>query len=316
MCSADRREAMIFRYLAPMEEVTGYLFRQMIHKHFGGVNRYFTPFLSPLTGCTFKTRQGRELDPSHNAGLPVVPQVLTDDPDAAAAMIELIAGLGYAEVNLNFGCPSGTVVKKNRGSGFLRDTARMRDFFDRLFGRDLPVPVSVKTRIGYADPSEWPAILEVYNRYPLSELIVHPRVREDGYGGVPNREAFAYAYENCRLPLCYNGDITSAEEYRRVTDEWPELRAVMIGRGAVRDPGIFREIGTGVPATRTELRAFHDDLYRGYCDILGPKDTLFKMKEVWGYLGERFPDGERARKQIRKCRSEEEYLAAVGELLS
>ena len=306
---------MTQRYLAPMEEVTGYLFRQILNRHFGGVDRYFTPFLSPVTGCAFKTRQGRELDPKHNEGLPVVPQILTDDPDAAAEMIRFLAMIGYTEANLNFGCPSGTVVKKNRGSGFLRDTEAMERFFERLFSQELPMPVSVKTRLGFADAAEWPAILAVYNRFPLSELIVHARVREEWYGGTPNREAFAYAYENSKAPLVYNGDITSAAQFRELTEEFPNLKAVMIGRGAVADPGIFREIATGVPMSPAELREFHDDLYRSYVNLWGVKDTLFKMKEVWGYLGDRFPDADRAKKHIHKCRNEAEYLAAVRDLL-
>ena len=271
-------------YLAPMEEVTGYLFRQILQKHFGGVDKFFTPFLSPVTGCAFKTRQGREVDPSHNAGLPVVPQVLTDDPD--------------------------------RGSGFLRDTEVMERFFDRMFAQDLPMPVSVKTRLGFANAEEeWPKILEVYNRYPISELIVHARVREEWYEGTPNMEAFSYAYENSKLPLCYNGDVKSADQARRLTERFPNLRAVMIGRGAVTDPGIFRELAGGVPMSAKELREFHDDLYAAFVALWGSKDTLFKMKEVWGYLGDRFPDAAKAKKRIHKCRTEAEYLAAVSELL-
>jgi tRNA-dihydrouridine synthase len=303
-------------YLAPMEEVTGYLFRQILQKHFGGVDKFFTPFLSPVTGCAFKTRQGREVDPSHNAGLPVVPQVLTDDPDAAVAMFRLLADLGYTEVNLNFGCPSGTVVKKNRGSGFLRDTGVMERFFDRMFASELPMPVSVKTRLGFADAAEeWPKILDIYNRYPISELIVHARVREQWYEGTPDLEAFAYAYENSRIPLCYNGDVRSAKEARRLTERFPDLKAVMIGRGAVTDPGIFRELAGGAPMSAKELREFHDDLYAAYVALWGSKDTLFKMKEVWGYLGDRFPDAAKSKKRIHKCRTSEEYLAAVSELL-
>ncbi|MBQ6660620.1 MAG: tRNA-dihydrouridine synthase family protein [Lachnospiraceae bacterium] len=217
--------------------------------------------------------------------------------------------------NLNCGCPSGTVVRKGRGSGFLRDTEAMERFFDRLYSKELPMPVSVKSRLGFADPAEWPAILAVYNKYPLTELIVHARVREDGYGGTPNMEAFAYAYENSRAPLCYNGDIRSVADVRRIEEHFPKLRAVMIGRGAVTDPGIFRELATGVRMTAKELREFHDDLYRSYVSMWGVKDTLFKMKEIWGYLGNRYPDADKAKKAIHKCRSEGEYLTAAGELL-
>ncbi|MBR5712082.1 MAG: tRNA-dihydrouridine synthase [Lachnospiraceae bacterium] len=303
-------------YLAPMEEVTGDIFRQVIAKHFGGVDRYFTPFLSPVTSSSLKTRQGREIDPGHNAGLPVVPQVLTNDADAAADMFALLADYGYREVNLNFGCPSGTVVKKGRGSGFLRDPEGMERFFDRLFSKDLPVTVSVKTRVGFADAAEWPRILEVYNRCPLTELIIHARVREDWYENVPHMETIAYALSEAKAPVVYNGDIRSKEDCDRLLSEYPGLAGVMVGRGAVTNPGIFRELSGGAAMSSAELKAFHDDLYAAYVERFGAKDTLFKMKEVWGYLGDRYPDADRAKKAIRKCRSESEYLAAASQLLA
>ncbi len=301
-------------YLAPMEDVTGDLFRRVLHKHFGGVDRYFTPFLSPVHGLTFKTRQGREVDPSHNAGMPTVPQVLTNDADAAAHMIGLLADLGYGEVNLNLGCPSGTVVGKGRGSGFLRDPEGMERFFDRLFAKELPVPVSVKTRVGFASTDEWPRLLEIYNRYPLSELIVHARVREDWYRGLPRMDAWDYAVQNSRIPLCYNGDIRTAADCAEILRKSPGVTRVMIGRGAVTNPGIFREIAEERAMTEAELKSFHDELHEAYVARYGPKDTLFKMKEFWGYLGDRYEDPERVKRRVRKCGSDAEYMAVAAEL--
>ncbi len=302
-------------YLAPMEEVTGYLFRRVLWEQFGGVNRFFTPFLSPIQGSTFKTRQGKEINPENNAGMPVVPQILTNDAAGFLHMTELMADLGYREVNLNLGCPSGTVVRKGRGSGFLRNPEGLERFFSDVFSGNPKLPISVKTRLGFSDAAEWPALLDIYNRYPISELIVHARVQKDLYGNVPNWKMTDYTVRNSKAPVCYNGDVCTKEDYDRVAESFPDLKAVMIGRGAVANPGIFRELTDGRAMTVAEQREFHDRLYEAYVRELGAHNTLFKMKELWGFMGSRFPEADRERKEIRKAETTEAYLAAAYRLL-
>ena len=211
-------------YLAPMEEITGYVFRNVFHSLFGGADRYFTPFLAPARKRGFRTREKKEVDPANNQGMDLVPQLLTNDPEALAVSARALADLGYREINLNLGCPSATVVPKRRGSGFLADPEEMDRFFEKAF-RLLPqgMGLSVKTRLGLTDPEEFSAILAVYNRYPLTELIIHPRVQRDLYGNRPRMEVFAEAVMLSDHPVCYNGDIKSAGDIAVLEKEFPTL---------------------------------------------------------------------------------------------
>lgn len=305
-------------YLAPMEEITGYMFRNVTDRHFPGADKFITPFVVPNQRNIIKTKDGREINPEHNAGKNVVIQVLTNSAEYFIELAEYIYGLGYEEINLNFGCPSNTVAKKFRGSGMLIDLKQMDTFLKEVFesevfsGRKL----SIKTRIGYDSDEYWDEIVDIYNRYPISELIVHPRIKTDMYGNVPRMEAFGYAVEHYNGNLIYNGDIYTAERFHELEEEFSgsSVTGMMIGRGAVANPGIFREIRTGQRATTNEIKEWHDDLFDTYAETFSPKDAMFKLKEVWFYLGKSFEDIEKPLKAIRKSTTEQEYRAAVREI--
>ena len=175
--------------LAPMEGITGYAFRRVHAEVFGALDRYYTPFISPLpkVGTPFSKRNSRELDPANNQGLDVVPQLLTNDADRFAWAAGLLADMGYKEVNLNLGCPSGTVVAKEKGSGLLRNPDRLEAFLTNVCERS-PLPVSVKTRVGIANDNEYGELLALFCRCGIADLIVHPRVQKDFYSGAPRQE--------------------------------------------------------------------------------------------------------------------------------
>ena len=203
------------RYAAPMEGITGYVYRNAHHRVFGGVDRYFTPFLSPGKKRGLRSRELNDVLPEHNEGVPVVPQILTNDWEDFLHTAEILREFGYEEVNLNLGCPSGTVAAKKRGAGFLGYPEELDLFLGRIFdGTDMGI--SVKTRIGVERPEEFERLLAIYRKYPLRELIVHPRVLRDGYGNTPNLPAFLQALEDSPFPVCYNGDLFSREAAR----EW------------------------------------------------------------------------------------------------
>ena len=170
-------------------------------------------------------------------------------------------------MNLNLGCPSGTVVSKKKGAGFLSDPQGIDAFLDTVFRR-LDMTVSVKTRIGVSDPDEWPALLETFARYPISLLIIHPRLRTDYYKGDVRQEAFAYAVAKYKGPLCYNGDLNTVSDCQRVAACYPRLSELMAGRGLVADPALGRALAGGPPLTQAEFLAFHDELLAGYQEIL------------------------------------------------
>lgn len=186
---------MLHLYFAPLEGITTYPYRNLHHKYFGGVDKYFTPFLAPGPEQGMSVKEMRDVLPENNAGVPVVPQILTNRAGDFLLASKKLAEMGYREINLNLGCPSGTVTAKKKGSGFLLYPDDLDRFFDEVFAdasvRNGEFQISVKTRIGKNEVEEWPEIMEVYNRYPISELTVHPRIQKEFYKGVPHLDVFA-----------------------------------------------------------------------------------------------------------------------------
>ena len=306
-------------YLAPMEEVTGYVYRNAYHALFDDMDKYVTPFITPTQKRKLKTRDQKEVSPENNRGMYVVPQILTNNAVQFVDTCHMLLELGYHEVNLNLGCPSATVVKKARGSGFLDDTGRLDRFFEEVFQKldqeQSPLKISVKTRLGLEFPEEFEDILKIYNRYPLSEIIIHPRLQKDFYHNTPDLDTFSDALAKSVHPVCYNGDIFTKKQYEAFIERFPTVDRIMLGRGIVMNPGLVREIRTGEEITLEEYKQYHDTLYAAYRAALGSeKDALFKMKEVWSYLGNRFPDADRYLKKIRKADRPEEYLSAVRQV--
>lgn len=299
---------------APMEGITGCHFRTAHHRWFGGIDQYYLPFLSPTHTHAFSKKEWQEVLPENNAGIHAVPQILTRDADNFLwAAAELVA-LGYSEVNLNLGCPSGTVVAKGKGSGFLARPEDLDAFLDRIFSA-CPIPISIKTRLGLIDPEEFPALLEIFCRYPVRELIIHPRVQRDFYRLPVRREAFDRAMHTCTLPVCYNGDLATAQQCRQLTAEYPSLRAVMLGRGLIGDPALARKAKGGEPADRETLQAFHDELYESYCTAFqSRRNAMMRMKELWFYLIGLFEDNGKAAKGLRKAPAPAAFEAQAAEI--
>lgn len=306
-------------YVAPMEGLTDRVWRQVHQKWFaapGAPMRYYAPFLSPPENRVLVKRKMEEVLPQNNPGLPVIPQILGKDGELAAWMICELRKLGYAEVNLNFGCPSGTVTAKGKGSGMLRDPQKLDAFLQAVFSA-VEGPVSVKTRLGVESPAEFAAILEIYNRYPISELTIHPRVMRQLYRGEADRAAFAAALPQCKMPVCYNGDLTTAAQLHEVAAQFPDLSGIMVGRGLIADPALLRVALGGAPASKEELRGHLDDLYHGYTELFGSANSaISRMKAHWFYLIHRFAGSEKLEKQLKKLREPWEYEVTVNQIFT
>lgn len=281
-------------YAAPMEGLTTWLWRRVHHEVFGGVDKFFIPFVSPNANLAFQTKELREL--TGNEGLAVVPQILTGRADHFVWAAKELADMGYGEVNLNLGCPSGTVCAKGKGAGLLSRPAELDALLEGVFTALPDMKISVKTRIGAREDGEWPALLEIFNRYPICELIVHPRVRKDFYGGTARREVFAWTRQYTPLPLVYNGDITVPAD----AAAWDV--PVMAGRGLLSDPALFRRAKGGPPASRGELRRYHEALADGYAAAYGDEPALHRMWELWAYFAAAFDGAGPYLKRMRKCR--------------
>lgn len=312
-------------YMAPMEGITGYIYRNTFHKYFSGIDKYFTPFIAPAKGKPLRTRERKDILPENNENIHVIPQILTNDGEAFLKIAGVLKDYGYEEVNINLGCPSGTVVAKCKGAGLLYDVDRLDQFLYQVFEADV-IKVSIKTRVGKLFPEEFEDILNVYRKYPLTELIVHPRVQTDYYKGAPRMETFdeavnQYANEtNSGAILCYNGNIFSTEDFHNFHAAYPMVENVMLGRGLIGNPFLAEEI-KGIRPTRdmARFREFHDELLANYLSTdLGANNTMFKMKELWHYMGQLFDEETTGRllKKIKKSKNMEEYKVAVGNIFS
>ncbi len=308
--SEKRNMAGLMFSLAPMEGNTGHVFRRVHAECFGALDRYYTPFLPPpRVGNRFGGRAFKELDPANNEGLHVVPQLLTKNADEFVWASQVLRDMGYTEVNLNLGCPSGTVVSKGKGSGALRDPEALEVFLTDICEHSA-LPVSVKTRVGFASDDEFERLLDVYRRAPLAELIVHPRVQKDGYRGHPRQGLYGAALAQMPFPVAYNGDIDTVGDLDALLGDYPATRHVMIGRGLLANPALVRTIRGGETLSPASLKCFHDRLFEAYEQEIGG-NAVFRMKEWWAYAKDSFADPMAVGRRVRKTRKVEEYLTAA-----
>ena len=337
-------------YFAPLEGVGGYIFRNAYVHYYGGADKYFTPFLS---GPKLGYKEVNDILPENNDAKPIIPQILSNKSEVFLEVARALTAYGYDEVNLNLGCPSGTVVSKKRGSGFLSVPDELERFLDEVCSDSLfaegKMKLSVKTRIGMEDTSEWAGLVGIFSKFPLHELIIHPRLRRELYGGTPHRDAVAHAYGRLKElsgacsceNIVFNGDICSQSDLDALRGELPFIDTVMIGRGMLKNPEIFNNLksaessagATGTsessaastpllptdasplrssPARLSTFLAFHNELLESYEGIMyGEKPVLFKMKELWAWFSEYCKLDTKELKKLRKAGSIAEYKACM-----
>lgn len=300
-------------YLAPLEGITTFIYRNIFYEMFGGMDKYFTPFIAPSSNHNFKGRAKRDALPENNRNIPLVPQILTNHVDDFLYTAGCLQAYGYTEINLNLGCPSGTVVSKGRGSGFLAYPEELERFLDEIF-KKTDVDISIKTRLGKEKPEDFFEIIKIYNKYPISELTIHPRVQKDFYKNKPNWDMFERALEISKNPVCYNGDINTCEDYERFRERFPTANHIMIGRGIIANPGLVRQIQMGKELSEPERIAFIQRLCDAYNDIMPGEPTLFKMKEIWSYMCRNHPGGIKLWKRIKKTKKLSEYRDIICNL--
>lgn len=298
-------------YMAPLEGITDSIYRRLHHKYFPGLDRYYTPFFSPTVHRALTNREARELPPADSLTVEVIPQLLTKSAEDFIWMTGICRDLGYQEVNLNLGCPSGTVTAKGKGAGMLREPALLDKFLEEIFAGSY-LPVSIKTRIGFTEPDAFFTLLDIYNRYPVRELTVHPRVRNSFYNGNVNMEMFLYAEQASKAPLCFNGNLCSKNDIALFSQAHPHVDAVMLGRGLVGDPGMLTPGGT----KREPLEAFLNELLEQYSIFFGgSRNAMFRLKENWRYLFCLFAPDAKLQKRLRKATDLSEYKAVTTEIL-
>ena len=309
-------------YFAPLEGITGHIFRRAYNGIYGSdsIEKYFSPFLSPAEKCPITPREKKDITPENNKGLYLVPQILTCKSDYFIDATKELKSMGYTEVNLNLGCPSGTVCAKGKGAGFLPETLALQKFLDDIYSyaESDNMKISVKTRLGYYNPDEFYDLIDIFNAFPISELIVHPRIRSDFYKGEPRREYYAYALEHSKNPLVYNGNIFTVKDYEDLSGAFgSSLDPVMLGRGLISDPSLADKLkGVTSETDFVKLRKLHDTIYHEYQKIMSPDiNVLFKMRELWTYWQVLFEGRERDIKKLLKAKKYAEYESIAYSIL-
>ena len=303
-------------YFAPLEGIGGYVYRNAQAEFFPRADKYFTPFIAPKKNRCFGAREEKDIAPEHNEGICLIPQILTNDAKMFLQTQRELNALGYKEVNLNLGCPSRTVVTKCRGAGMLADLKRLDHFLEEVF-EGAQGKISIKTRIGMEEPEEFEQLLAIYKKYPLEELIIHPRVQTDYYKNAPRMETFKKALEECVHKIVYNGDVFTKSHFEQFQTECPSVESVMLGRGVLSDPCLFGELRGQEQLSKDKLKMFHDKLIEDYSrELSGDKNVLYKMKELWFYMAHVFTNHEKHMKKIRKVQRLCDYQEIVRSLFA
>ena len=303
-------------YFAPLEGITGHIFRNAYNEIYGHIDKYFAPFISPSEKCPITPRERKDVTPENNKGFYLVPQILTCRSEHFIEGARELQAMGYTEINFNLGCPSGTVCAKGKGAGFLPETLALQKFLDDIYSyaESEGVKISIKTRLGYFNPDEFYDLLDIFNKYPVSELIVHPRIKSDFYKGEPRKEYYAYALEHSKCPLVYNGNIFTVKDYDEYSSSFGvSLDPVMLGRGLISDPYLADKLkGFSTETDFAKFRRLHDTIYHGYQKVISPDiNVLYKMRELWSYWQTLFDGKERDIKRLLKAKKYAEYEDVV-----
>ena len=305
-------------YQAPLQGATDFDFRKALAESFGGIDKYFIPYLSYGKGREIKKSQLREVFPENNESLPVVPQVLFSDQAELFDLVSILIDYGYEEINLNLGCPYPMATNKGRGAAWLEKPEALNEILQQLYAKGFPAKFSVKMRAGMTNDQDAQAIFGILNQFPLEELIFHPRTASQMYDGKANPQLFADAISLVKHPMVYNGDITSAADFQEIQSLLPEQNSWMIGRGLVTNPALAAQLKGEVfepKALRKQMREFHDQLLEGYSARLqGDGHIVMKMSQFWAYFSQSFENPHKAMKLVKKSSSLLKYNAAVTEI--
>jgi tRNA-dihydrouridine synthase B len=300
---------------SPLQGFTDYRFRNAFHRHFGGIDVFYAPYIRLNGKLEIKSSCERDLLPQNNHVSQLVPQVMTNDPEEFLFVVDYVKSLGYDELNWNLGCPYPMVTKRGMGSGLIADVNRIDAVLNRVF-KEKEIAVSMKMRLGYDQNNEILKVFPVLDSYPIKSVAIHARIGKQLYKGGVDLDAFEQCLGKSKHPLYYNGDITSVDYFVDLTKRFPSIHHWMIGRGLISDPFLPMMIKSGTinyPPDRWNIfRQFHDTLFNEFESALsGSSHVLVKMESYWEYFAQSFPDPHRTYKKIKKAKNKPHYMDAV-----
>ncbi|MFC1761933.1 tRNA dihydrouridine synthase [Planctomycetota bacterium] len=305
-------------YLAPVRGITDRVYRNCFAELFPGIENAITPFVQAIKGNQVKPTHLVECDPAQNR-MTIIPQIIGHDPNRFIDLARQLADIGNEAVNWNLGCPYPTMTKKRKGAGLLPYPEIIDRFLDQVCSK-LSLRLSVKMRLGQEQPEECLAVIPVLNRYPLQHVTIHPRIGAQMYTGQVDLETLRVCCTQLKHPIIYSGDIFTADDYRCLSADFPQIRTWMLGRGLLQNPHLLQEIENGREISLSEKRAklylLHEALFAEYSQRLsGPTHQLQRMRDHWVYWSQSFPECEKYFKKIRRAKTLGKYLDQVDTIL-
>lgn len=302
-------------HFAPLQGYTDFEYRRIHARHCGGVQTYYSPFIRWEKGG-IRDKDIKDILPENNEGLHLIPQIICADTDEFNRLADAIQGLGYGEMDLNMGCPAPMQTKLMRGSGILPHPTRVSALL-REMERRPEVRFSAKMRLGLEEKEEWRELSDMLNSSCLKHLTVHPRIGKQMYKGEVDMDAFNEVYDSIHLPIIYNGDVTSMEQVSSLSERYPGLHGIMMGRGLLARPTMAKECLMGEEMPLHErmsiLMQMHEDML-GYCTRKYKVDSqiLLHIHAFWEYQESQLE--RKTWKKIMKAGNMKNYLEAIRKL--
>ena len=303
---------------SPLQGFTDFRFRNAFHKHFGGIDTFYSPYIKLNGKLVVKGSYERDILPENNNTLEVIPQIITNDADEFLFVAKYVQQFGYKELNWNLGCPYPMVAKCGMGSGLIKNTDQIEHILKRVHN-ETDIIVSMKMRMGYENASEILDVFPILEQYPIKNIAIHARIGKQLYKGGVDLDSFQKCLDNSKQKIYYNGDITSVAKFNELQERFPSIDHWMIGRGLIADPflpSMIKNNTTEYPKNRFEIfEAFHDTIYQEYDAYLqGPTPIRMKMLGFWEYFSESFSNPQKTFKKIKKAGNSRNYEMAVKEI--
>ncbi len=303
---------------SPLQGFTDFRFRNAFHKHFGGIDTFYSPYIKLNGKLVVKGSYERDILPENNTTLEVIPQIITNDAEEFLFVAKYVQQFGYKELNWNLGCPYPMVAKCGMGSGLISNTSQIEYILKRVHN-ETNIVVSMKMRMGYDNPTEILEVFPILDQYPIKNIAIHARIGKQLYKGGVDLDSFQKCLDHTKHKIYYNGDITSVTKFKELQERFPSIDHWMIGRGLIADPflpSMIKNNTTEYPKNRFEIfEAFHDEIYREYDAYLqGPTPIRMKMLGFWEYFSESFSDPQKTYKKIKKAGNAKNYEKIVTEI--
>lgn len=307
--------------LAPFQGITDVVYRNMFMKHFGGIDKYYTPFFTGIQKDNSKSLRSDEIDPRFNDVNIMVPQILSNNAEEIIRFANQCKSMGYPEFNLNMGCPFPRVANKTRGCGLMADPNRTIAMLEEIYNNINGIKFSIKCRLGYYNPDEIFKFIETFNSLPFSEIIIHPRIGKQMYTGEASLEKFKELIPLINKPLIYNGDIYTVEKYKSVVENIStNNNHTMLGRGLLTNPFLaedIKQINDNQKDRQTRLHNFVVSLYVERLHHAGGSPKIIgSMKELWKYMMNIFDDPQNVWRNVKKVNHLDEYENSIEKIFN